>query len=118
MIGFEVSPVFTGEEFRLLVQARFRGDADGTTVVSLPYSYGGTTALYRCIRVVGAEALLDTVCYTEDSSGLVLRHAPGQLVTLRYEVFQDIPGERVSMRYGFRPLLQPGWFHVLGSCLF
>ena len=118
VIGYEVSPVFTEKGLCLHVQARFKGDADGTTVVSLPFSYGGANALYRCIRAVETEALLDTVRYAEDSSGLILHHAPGQLITLRYEVFQDIPGEQVSMRYGFRPLLQPGWFHILGSCLF
>lgn len=115
-IRYEISPRFDDDALRLQVQVSFRGDADGLTEVALPFEFGSATGLFRCIRIAG-DAPAGSY-FAADSSSFFVQHAPGQAVTLRYEVLQDFPGDYVSMRDGFRPVLRREWFHVLGNCLF
>ncbi len=117
-IGYEITPLFTPDALRLRVQAVFRGDADGVTEIALPFSFGSSTNLFRCIQNIGVEPINGAVQFAGDSSSIWIQHAPGQELTLHYELIQDFPGENVSMRNGFRPVLQREWFHVLGNCLF
>lgn len=117
-IGFRVSPVFSGPELRLHVEARFRGDADGTTILALPHSFGSVQHLNRCIESLQVSPLLSDLQFSEDSSFVTVHHAPGQNLLMSYRVVQDFENDQLSMRYGLRPLLQPEWFHVLGNCLF
>ncbi len=117
-LAVTLSPRLERDTLRAVrVEVHFDGELDGETVVALPSEWGGQSALWRCLR--GLEAIGARVAPGPDSSRIVLRHAPGAAVTLRYDVVQDWPGElRASERNPYRPVVQPGWFHLLGEATF
>ncbi|MGH6949759.1 MAG: hypothetical protein ACREH4_02735, partial [Vitreimonas sp.] len=93
----------------------FRGEADGETVLALPDSWGGESELYR-----GVEAL-EVVSGAQIAEGegpalRVLTHRPDARIRVRWRVVQDWPGEPVASRGNpYRPIVQPGYFHLIGN---
>lgn len=117
-IRYDISPRLRPADLRLQITAVFHGDADGLTELPLPFTFGSAENLFHCIRNLTVSASGALLFWKSDSSGILLQHAPGQELALQYELAQDFPGDQISLHEGFRPVLQPAWFHVLGNCLF
>lgn len=99
----------------IAIEMVLAGEADGETEIELPDSWGGKTELWRAIsefRVSGKGLKLDA---GGSPSLKVLRHAPGATLTVRYRVTQIWPGDpAMSGSNEYRPIIRPGYFHVIG----
>ncbi len=114
-LSYRVTPVSNGETSGLEVELRFRGDADGETMVELPSRWAGSDELWRHVgdlRVAGAERI------SGEFAKPVLHHRPGARLRIRYRLasaYQTDPGFLYEKA---RPLLRPDWFFVHGESLF
>lgn len=118
-VRYSLAPVMTkGKLEALAIEARFKGDEDGETVVLLPNEWGGKTQLYQGVRdfkVDGAGVAVETPAPEKR----VVRHKPGSDLRVRYRVVQYWPGApTVTGDNEYRPIVQPGYFHVLGNAIF
>ncbi|HVV34853.1 MAG TPA: hypothetical protein VHC73_16615 [Vitreimonas sp.] len=97
------------------VDVIFRGEASGRTILNLPNEWGGQTELYHAIhdlKPISNAAIADG----EDAAQRVLTYRPRALVHFQYVVFQDWVGEpRAENGNPYRPIVQPGYFHFIGS---
>ena len=97
------------------VEISFRGDADGETRLELPSSWGGEEELWRGVddlRIVRGATLADG----DGPAARVLRHEPSARITLSYRIIQDGEGPPTARGRGrYRPVIQPGYFHVIGE---
>uniref|UniRef100_A0A832I2X5 Peptidase M61 catalytic domain-containing protein n=1 Tax=Eiseniibacteriota bacterium TaxID=2212470 RepID=A0A832I2X5_UNCEI len=104
---------------RVHVALEFSGEADGETELILPQAWGGEEHLWRVVRDLAVEGGGARLEPGADSARRVLRHAPGAALRVRYEVVQDRAGApRATGRNPYRPVLQPGFVHLLGSTIF
>ncbi|HRI60357.1 MAG TPA: hypothetical protein PK228_11555 [Saprospiraceae bacterium] len=117
-VRYEITPLLQNGSLRLQVHAWFAGDADGETELAIPTRFGNADKLFRCIRNLACTTPGCSLRMDPDTLFVLLEHAPGQDLKLDYEVTQDFPGESVPDDKAFRPILQPGYFHILGNALF
>jgi len=115
-IEYTLTPVLAdGALTAVQYDVRFRGEADGTTDLRLPGSWGGQNELWRSIdrlEVVSGAAL----SAGEDETQRLLTHRPGANVHLRYRVIQDFEGApSAEQGNAYRPVVQPGYFHLIGE---
>ncbi|MFN0124402.1 MAG: hypothetical protein ACKV2V_28205 [Blastocatellia bacterium] len=104
----------TGPHFR--IELRFTGHESGHTDLVLPSRTGGQTQLYEAIQKLEVLTANVQVAETTEPWVRTLTHPPEQEIRLRYELRQDRPDAlQVSRGVGFRPILQPAYFHWLGS---
>lgn len=115
-LDYTLTPVFAeGALTALQYDVRFRGEADGSTDLRLPGSWGGQNELWRSIEglevVSGAEMRAG-----ETPDQRLLTHRPNAQVHLRYRVIQDFEGPP-DARQGnaYRPVVQPTYFHLIGE---
>jgi predicted metalloprotease with PDZ domain len=115
-IRYRVAPVKQADGSRALaVRMKFRGDADGETVLELPTSWAGSDELWRFVKgleIRGAKKL----------SGFydvpILHHKPGAKIKVRYNVvsaYAEDPGFAYEKA---RPMVRPDWFFVHGETIF
>ena len=120
-VHFTLSPVLSGDSLSAMaVEIRFVGDEDGETVLELPNNWGGKTALYEGIRdlVVSGEGGA-TLVAGDARERRTIRHAPRAALTVRYRVVQLWAGEpAVTGGNEYRPVIQPGYFHLIGEAVF
>jgi len=115
-IDYSFTPVVAQGALRAVeVDLRFRGEADGQTLLRLPQSWGGRDQLWRAItdlEAVSGARLSDG----EGPGQRVLTHRPGARVHVRYRIVQDYEGAP-SAREGnaYRAVVQPGYFHLIGE---
>lgn len=103
---------------RVHVALEFAGEADGETELILPQAWGGEEHLWRVVRDLAVEGDGARLEPGADSARRVLRHAPGAALRVRYEVVQDRAGApRATGRNPYRPVLQPGFVHLLGNTI-
>lgn len=119
-LAYQLTPVLEGGKLTsVAIELRFKGEADGETILHLPDEWGGQTELWRALTDLdvdgdGAKMLAGT-----SAGRRVIRHAPGADLVVTYRIFQDVPGEpQVSDHNPYRPILQPGYFHLLGNAIF
>ncbi|WP_165356250.1 hypothetical protein [Sphingosinicella sp. BN140058] len=97
------------------VKMRFRGDADGETLLELPSDWAGSAGLWRHImglEIRGATSLGGT--YDRP----LIRHRPGARIRVAYFVqsaWQDDPGFDYEKA---RPLVRSDWFFWHGNGAF
>jgi predicted metalloprotease with PDZ domain len=102
----------------LAFDVRFKGDADGETVLSLPSEWGGFTELHQGVRDLRIDGKGVAVS-SPDAAKRVVRHEPGAELRVRYRIVQYWPGvPKVTGGNEYRPILQPGYFHVIGDTVF
>jgi len=115
-ISYTLTPVFEADALQAVqFDVEFRGDRDGETILRLPNEWGGKRELWRGIEgltvISGAEM--------RDGAGPALRvltHAPGARIRYRYRVIQDWEGEPAQGDGNpYRPVVQPGYFHLIGE---
>ncbi|HRK65233.1 MAG TPA: hypothetical protein PLN53_12630, partial [Terricaulis sp.] len=118
-IEYTLTPVMTGGALQAMqVNLRFRGDADGETVLRVPNEWGGKSELYRAIQQIEAVSGA-TLRDGEGPAQRVLTHRPGARVHVRYRIVQDFEGAP-NARDGnaYRAIVQPGYFHLIGEAAF
>lgn len=115
-LDYQIRPLIeNGALTAVEVELRFRGDADGETLLRLPGEWGGQPELWRSVSDV---TLLSAGMLTEtgDPARRVVTHPRDGRVHLRYRVIQDFEGAP-NARQGnaYRPIVQPGYFHLIGN---
>ena len=117
-LRYQISPDCQPDGAALQVCLQFVGDADGETEIALPGDYGSATKLFRAIRDLRCVPSDCQLTIGRDSLTAIIRHRPAQSLRLGYSLRQDFPGSEPTNETAFRPIVQPGFFHVLGSTLF
>ncbi len=118
-VRYTLTPVVAkGKLDALAVEVRLAGEADGETVLKLPNEWGGFTELYQGVRDLRIDGKGVAVSSPE-AAKRVVRHRPGAELRVRYRIVQYWPGEpKVTGGNEYRPIVQPGYFHVLGDAIF
>lgn len=116
-VNYEVTPEMDGARLKdLAVEMRFRGDASGRTRVDLPDRWSGTEGLFDALHDLSVQGARFS---RPEPAVLVLTHAPGAPITLRYRLVQDFQGApAVGRESPFRPATQPTWFTAVGWTIF
>lgn len=119
-ISFTLSPAIESGALRALnVEIVLPGDADGETELELPDDWGGKRDLWRGINGFRVTGQGMSVVAGGNQALKIIRHAPGARLTVRYQVRQFWPGEPAAGNSNeYRPVIQPGYFHVIGWTLF
>ena len=117
-IDYSMSPVVSAKGLSALaIQIRMDGDDDGDTVLNLPNEWGGKTKLYEGIkdlRIAGGD-----IVPQKDPAKRFIHHRPRAKLFISYKVVQTWPGEaQANGANEYRPIIQPGYFHVLGNAVF
>ena len=112
-VEYTLSPEMSDGALRAVnVEISFRGEGDGTTQIKLPSEWGGQTELWRgidALRVEGAAVA------EESPSVRMLTHRPSARLRVRYRVIQDWEGPPTATGSNpYRPVVQPGYFHLIG----
>lgn len=115
-IGYTITPLLRDGALEAVeIDLRFRGDADGETVLRLPQSWGGQNELWRSIDALTVVSGAD-MREGEGPGERVLSHRPRARIHVRYRVIQDwegAPNARLGNTY--RPAVQPTYFHLIGD---
>ena len=115
-IRYKAKPALTRDGARALrVDIRFRGDADGETLLELPSAWAESTELWRHVkelRIMGATSLSGT--YDRP----IISHRPGARIRVRYKVVSAFPEDPGFSYEKARPLIRPDWFFVHGEGMF
>lgn len=115
-IAYTLTPLRDENGLRFAIELRFPGHEAGRTELLLPSRTGGQAQLYEAIQKL---EILPAAVKVEDTSEpwvKVLTHEPGQAIRVRYELVQDRTDALQALRgAGFRPVLQPTYFHWLGT---
>jgi predicted metalloprotease with PDZ domain len=113
---YKVTPRFWfdgAEAFQ--VELRFRGDADGETMLELPSAWAGSSELWR--QVVGLE-----IRGARSLGGYydrpIVRHAPGARLRVRYFVVSGFEGDPGFAYEKAKPIVRPDWFFWHGEGVF
>lgn len=118
-VRYEISPVFPGNAPPFLrVRVLLYGETDGATEFALPDEFGPSGPLFNCIRNLTCPTRGCTLLVKRDAHLALVKHPASAQIELRYEIVQDFPGSDVTRETAFRPLIQPGFFQILGSALF
>lgn len=118
-IEYDLRPILEHGALRAVqVDVRLRGEADGETALRLPGSWGGEDELWRGItdlRVVSGGALRDG----EGPTQRIVTHRPNARLHVRYRIVQDFEGApNAEQGNAYRPVIQPGYFHLIGEATF
>lgn len=119
-IGYTVSPeIENGVLKALAVEMVLPGEADGETEIELPDTWGGKSELWRGISEFRVSGRGLSVTAGATPSFKLVRHAPGATLTVRYRVKQFWAGEpQADGSNEYRPVIRPGYFHVIGWTVF
>lgn len=94
---------------------RFRGEADGETVLRLPGSWGGQDELWRGVEALAALSGAELHA-GDDPQYRTLTHRPNARIHVRYRVVQDWEGPpSAGQGNTYRPAIQTGYFHLIGN---
>lgn len=118
-IEYTLTPIMSdGALTALQYDVRFRGDADGETTLRLPSSWGGRDELWRSIDGL-AVVSGGTVRDGEGPAQRIVTHQPNAPLHVRYRIVQSFEGAP-NAQHGnaYRPIVQPGYFHLIGEATF
>jgi len=95
------------------VELRFNGETDGSTDLYLPENWGGESELWNGIEALAVDGA--TISLGEAERVRVLTHLPGAELVVTYRVIQDWQGLPSAEQSNYRPILQPGFLHLIGN---
>ena len=114
-VRYRLTPVTKGSALsHMLVEVRFRGEADGETRFHLPEKWAGSADLRSALshfRISGAEG-------SDDKTSLVLRHRPRAPLVVRYRVNSAVTADPDLHYDKARPVIRPNWFLLMGEGVF
>jgi predicted metalloprotease with PDZ domain len=116
-VRYQLAPVMThGALTAVAIELRFKGEADGKTTLILPDEWGGQSQLWRAITDLNISGDSVEVQPVTNPAARNIAHAPAAEITVSYRIVQDVPGEPSAGPHNpYRPIVQPGYFHLLGS---
>lgn len=114
-LTYTVEAVPRGSSLRLSVDLSFPGDATGRTRLHLPSHFSGQGELYKNVQGLAAVSLGTMLADTDAPDVKQVTFAPGQTVHLHYEMVPDGDDHAGQPGVYFRPALQPGYFHFIGT---
>ncbi len=115
-IEYRLTPVIRdGVLEKVEVALEFSGDPSGETTIELPSEWGGETELWRGIEDLRGVSGV-RVEETGDPTRRIVRGYTQDLpIRIRYDIIQDGEGPPTARGRGrYRPVVQPGYFHLLG----
>jgi predicted metalloprotease with PDZ domain len=101
----------------ITVNSIFRGSETGITRLYYPNEFWGQEEMFNVFEGISAQNKGASVTIFRDSSLILVRHKPRELIHLKYSIRQDFKDTIWNELY-YRPIIQPGYFHIFGSCLF
>lgn len=118
LVHYSLSPHLVGDSLvAVRIELRFAGDTDGETTLNLPNEWGGESNLFEAIRDLNVTG--GTLRDGADAAHRVVTHAPDAPLTVSYEVVQEQPGPpSADGDNPYRPIIQPGYFHLIGEAAF
>jgi predicted metalloprotease with PDZ domain len=119
-VSYVLSPVIERGVLRsVAIEMRFKGDADGQTVLKLPNEWGGESELWRGISDLKITGDGVRVAASPATDTRTITYTPGAEITVTYNAFQDRPGEPEAGPHNpYRNIVQPNYFHLLGNAIF
>lgn len=117
VLHFEISPISEKNSPRLQVKMTFPANENGQTELRMPPDFGNADHLFRGIKNFRLLEKTGRFEWAADSSKITIRHRPEGTVGLIYEIAQDWPGREITSKLGFRPVIQPSFFHLFGNSL-
>jgi predicted metalloprotease with PDZ domain len=115
-VSYLLEPVHTENGARMRIELRFTGHESGRTELVLPSRTAGQSQLYDAIQKLEILTPKLHLANTSEPWVKVITHPPEQEIRLRYELVQDRADALRALRgAGFRPIIQPTYFHWLGS---
>lgn len=115
-ISYTLEPIIEETGLRFRIELNFNGHESGRTELILPSRSAGQTQLHDGIQKLEILSSNIKVAETSEPWVKVLTHAPDAPIRVRYELVQDRADALQAQRgAGFRPVLQRGYFHWLGS---
>lgn len=119
-IRYRVQPELHADGLKAIaIEMTLQGEEDGETAIELPDSFGGKTELWRGIDGFRVSAKGLKLADEVKPSLKVVRHAPGAQLTVRYRVTQMFKGDpQASDTNEYRPVIRPGYFHLIGWTVF
>ena len=120
-VYYEVLPLTSTDAPKIKIGLSFKGDLSGSTKIRLPLEFGGQSRLYQAIKNLRLTIPNAELIDTDQPEIKIVRHAGGSIIRLEYELIQDWAGEpqaggaSENAGGGYRPILQTGYFHFLGS---
>ncbi len=114
-LTYTVEAVPRGNSLRLSVDLSFPGDATGHTRLHLPSRFSGQGELYKNVQGLAAVSPGATLADTDTPDVKQVTFAPNQTVHLHYEIVPDGNNHTGQPGVYFRPALQPGYFHFIGT---
>ena len=116
-LTYTVQAVPRAGGLRLSVDLSFPGDATGHTRLYLPSHFSGQGKLYKNVQGLAAVSPGVALADTDLPDVKLLTFTPNQSVHLHYEVAPDAGGHTGQPGAYFRPALQPGFFHFIGTTI-
>jgi hypothetical protein len=113
--------MIVGEAPKIKISLSFQGDRSGASKIRLPLEFGGQSRLYQAIKNLRLTIPNAELIDTEQPEIKTIKHRGGEIVKLEYEMIQDwtgapeAGGASAKPGGGYRPILQPDYFHFLGS---
>jgi predicted metalloprotease with PDZ domain len=115
-ISYQLEPIKDEAGLRFRIDLNFTGHESGRTELILPSRSAGQKQLYRAVEKLEILTTNLTVAETSEPWVKVLTHEPNEMIRVRYEFVQDRADALQALRgAGFRPIIQPTYFHWLGS---
>ncbi len=114
-LTYTVEAVPRRSGLRLSVDLSFSGGETGHTRLHLPSHFSGQRELYKNVQGLTAVSPGVTLADTDAPDVKRVTFPPGQTVHLHYEVAADENSPSGQPGAYFRPALQPGSFHFIGT---
>jgi len=114
-VAYTLSPVMTDAGLAALhVELRFKGDADGKTVLHLPDRWAGTPDLWKAVSDLTA----DGGTLSGEGAIRTVAHKPGAPIVIGYRLASNGAAEPGPDYEKAQPIVRPGWFFFHGEGLF
>jgi predicted metalloprotease with PDZ domain len=120
-VHYQLTPVMThGALTAVAIELRFKGEADGETMLLLPNEWGGESQLWHAVTDLKISGDGVQVQPVTNPAERVMKHAPNGAILVSYRIIQDVPGEDTAgiRNNPYRPIVQRNYFHLLGNAIF
>ena len=116
LVRYKVTPLAPGGFGNALrVEMRFKGDADGETMLQLPGEWAGSVQLWRHVTDLKIRGATRLSGYYDAP---VIHHRPGATIRVRYDVVSAWFGDPAFDYEKARPMIQPNLFFFHGEGVF
>lgn len=115
-ITYTVSPLTKGDYRTFLIEMKFKGNAAGRTILSIPFE----TGLYRPQDHFAVVKVTNSGKHQRvmgDSSLYLIEHKPGAALTVRYTIENALKDNLPTLDEVYAQMLTDKYFYLLGSSL-